>query len=64
MLLKENIYFFSDRQLFIAIGAKIRYWRLEQNLSQDKLAENSAVSTSTIKKIEAGNYQTGWRVCR
>lgn len=54
MLLKENVYFLSDSQLFAAIGAKVRYWRLEQNLSQDKLAENSAVSSSTVKKIEAG----------
>ena len=52
--MNENIFFLSDKQLFNAIGAKVRSWRLEQNLTQEKLAALSGVSCSTIKKIESG----------
>lgn len=52
--MEENIYFLSDKLLLESVGAKIKHWRVEQNITQENLASQSLVSLSTVKKLERG----------
>ncbi len=50
----ENIYVLADKTICSKIGEKIRANRLRQNITQQKLAEDSNVALSTLKRIECG----------
>lgn len=52
--MNENVYFLSDAHIFKAIGGKVRFWRLQQNLSQLELSRQAMVSLSTLQKLERG----------
>ena len=52
--MNENIYFLSDTQIFEAVGGKIRFWRLQQNMSQAELSKLAMISLSTLNKLERG----------
>ena len=53
--MNENIYILSDSEIEKRIGEKFRTLRLRQNETQLKMAEESQLSLSTIKKIEKGD---------
>ena len=53
--MNENIYILSDSEIEKRIGEKIRALRLRQNETQLRMAEESKLSLSTIKKIEKGD---------
>lgn len=54
----ENIYIISDAQIVKRIGNKIKAARLKRNITQQSLAEASAISLSSLKKIENGKIGT------
>lgn len=54
----ENIYIISDAQIVKRIGNKIKAVRLKRNITQQSLAEASAISLSSLKKIENGKIGT------
>lgn len=45
----------EDKDLFFNIGAKIKYLRNKQHLSQEKLAEMSDLSMTTVSTLENGH---------
>lgn len=51
----ENIYILSDSEIEKRIGEKFKALRLLQNDTQLRMAEDSQLSLSTIKKIEKGD---------
>lgn len=51
----ENIYILSDSEIEKRIGEKFKTLRLRQNETQLRMAEESQLSLSTIKKIEKGD---------
>ena len=53
--MNENIYILSDSEIEKRIGEKFKTLRLRQNETQLKMAEESKLSLSTIKKIEKGD---------
>lgn len=53
--MEENIYLTPDKAIIKEIGKKIAWWRLRQNISQAKLAEDSGISLSSVQKIERGD---------
>lgn len=48
----------SDAQIQKLIGGKVKAVRLRQNITQKDLADNAAISLSSVKKIEAGEINT------
>jgi transcriptional regulator with XRE-family HTH domain len=44
----------SDKAVLDELGARLARTRLEQNVSQEKLASDAGVSKSTIERIETG----------
>lgn len=63
----DNIYALTDSQIQKKTGEKIKATRLKQNITQEKLAEDSLVSRSSIKKFEAGeigSFDTLVRILR
>lgn len=50
----EDIYSLSDMMILSRIGERIKTTRLRQNVTQERLAEESNVSLSSVKKIEKG----------
>lgn len=50
----EDIYTLSDTQIQRRLGSRLRSARLQQNITQQSLANSSQVSLSSIKKIEGG----------
>ena len=54
----DNIYILTDTELRNRIAAKIKTVRLKQNMAQDELADKSAVSVSTIKRMEDGEIKS------
>ena len=47
-----------DHSLYVsAIGSKIRELREAASLTQEDLAHEANISTSTLSRIERGNYQ-------
>ena len=53
--MNENIYMLPDSEIYRLIGKRIRQLRLNQNITQMSLAEQSQISVSSVKKIETGN---------
>ena len=51
----EDIKWRSDSEIFAQIGQKIKEWRLESNMSQKQLAEESGLSQFTVQQMEYGN---------
>lgn len=51
----DDIYMLSDESLGQKIGLKIREWRLRQDITQQRLAEDAQVGLSTLKKMEGGS---------
>ncbi len=49
-----DIYSESDQQIARKLGQRIRSLRLHKNLTQQQLAEASALSLNSIKALEAG----------
>ena len=47
-------------KLKIVLGSNVRFFRLKNNLTQDKLAELCGVTVKAIQKIESG---TTWPEC-
>ena len=63
----DDIYTLSDTQLTKRIGEKLKAIRLRRNITQQSLAEASAISLSSVKKIEngeIGSFDTLLRVLR
>ncbi|MDE5882317.1 MAG: helix-turn-helix domain-containing protein [Muribaculaceae bacterium] len=63
----DNIYMLSDSEICRRIGKKIRTLRLQQNITQMSLAEQSQISVSSVKKIEngeIGSFDSMMRVLR
>ena len=52
--MNENVYILSDSEIEKRIGEKFRSLRLRQNETQLRMAEESQLSLSTVKKIEKG----------
>jgi putative transcriptional regulator len=44
----------SDKTVLTELGTRLARTRLEQNISQEKLAADAGVSKSTIERIETG----------
>ena len=49
----KYMYFENDTDLYRVIGANIKHYREQQNLTQVQLAEQAKISLSYISKIEA-----------
>ena len=47
------MHFSNDTDLYRVIGANIKYYREQANLTQVQLAEQAKISTSYLSKIEA-----------
>ena len=54
----ENIYMLSDTMILSKIGASLKNARLKQNITQQRLADETKVSLSSIKKMEAGEMRS------
>ncbi|MGN1240076.1 MAG: helix-turn-helix domain-containing protein [Paludibacteraceae bacterium] len=50
----DNVYMLTDTDIQLRLAEKIRTLRLQQNYSQQELAERSGVSVSTIIRTENG----------
>lgn len=50
----EDVYSLSDVVILSRIGGRIKSVRLKQNITQERLAEESGISLSSVKKIEKG----------
>lgn len=50
----DNVYMLTDTDIQLRLAEKIRTLRLQQNYSQQALAERSGVSVSTIIRTENG----------
>ena len=46
---------FENRDKFVALGLNIAYYRKQQGLTQDELAERADISRSHMSNIEAPN---------
>lgn len=46
---------FENRDKFVALGLNIAYYRKQQGLTQDELAERADISRSHMSSIEAPN---------
>lgn len=54
----EDIYMLADEVILNKIGKRLKAVRLKQNITQQRLAEESGVSLSTVKKIENGEMRS------
>lgn len=54
----EDIYLLADEMILSKIGQRLKALRLKQNITQQRLAEESGVSLSTVKKIENGEIRS------
>lgn len=52
----NDLYALSDAQIKRRIGERLSRERLKQNITQKSLAEDSAISISSVKNIESGNF--------
>lgn len=48
----------ADEMILRKIGGRLKEVRLKQNITQQRLAEESGVSLSTVKKIENGEIRS------
>ena len=49
-----NMHFMSDQEIEKEIGQRIKTLRLNRNITQQELSENTQLSLSPIKSIEKG----------
>ena len=49
---------FADEMILTKIGERLKTVRLKQNITQQRLAEDSGVSLSSVKKIENGEIRS------
>ena len=54
----ESVYMLADEMILHRIGERLKEVRLKQNITQQRLAEESEVSLSTVKKIENGEIRS------
>lgn len=54
----NNLYAYSDPALVSAIGNSLRRMRLNQNISQQQLADAAGLDRITISKLEHGRAAT------
>ena len=57
----------ADEMILNKIGERLKALRLKQNITQQRLAEDSSVSLSSVKKIEngeIGSFESLLRVLR
>ena len=48
----------ADEMILTKIGGRLKAVRLKQNITQQRLAEDSGVSLSSVKKIENGEIRS------
>ena len=63
----EDVYMLADEMILTKIGERLKAVRLKQNITQQRLAEDSSVSLSSVKKIEngeIGSFESLLRVLR
>ena len=48
----------ADEMILTKIGERLKAVRLKQNITQQRLAEDSGVSLSSVKKIENGEIRS------
>ena len=51
----EDIYALTDSAILVQIGQKLKEARIEQNISQKALADDSGLSTFSISQMENGH---------
>jgi len=54
----DDPYAKSDKAVLRTLGARVQTLRLEQNLSQDQVAEEAGVGRSTLVRLEGGQSIT------
>ena len=54
----EYVYMLADEMILTKIGERLKAVRLKQNITQQRLAEDSGVSLSSVKKIENGEIRS------
>lgn len=54
----EDVYMLADEMILTKIGIRLKAVRLKQNITQQRLAEDSGVSLSSVKKIENGEIRS------
>ncbi|MBP5340941.1 MAG: helix-turn-helix transcriptional regulator [Bacteroidales bacterium] len=54
----EDVYVLADEVILRKIGERLKAARLKQNITQQRLAEDSGVSLSSVKKIENGEIRS------
>ena len=54
----EDVYMLADEMILTKIGERLKAVRLKQNITQQRLAEDSGVSLSSVKKIENGEIRS------
>ena len=54
----EDMYMLADEIILHKIGEHLKAVRLKQNITQQRLAEDSGVSLSSVKKIENGQIRS------
>ena len=54
----EDIYMMADATILTKIGARLKYLRLKQNITQESLSEAANVSLSVVKKVEKGEIRS------
>ena len=54
----EDVYMLADEMILTKIGERLKAMRLKQNITQQRLAEDSGVSLSSVKKIENGEIRS------
>lgn len=50
----EDIYMLTDAAICTLLGEHLKGVRLQQNITQQRLADDAGVSLSTVKKMEKG----------
>lgn len=54
----ENLYMLSDTEIVKRISARLKEFRLKQNISRQDLADSAGVSVSSIVRIEDGEIKS------
>ena len=54
----------SDQAILAELGRRIARYRLNRNLTQEKLANQAGISLPTVQRIERGNSTQGTNLVR
>lgn len=54
----DNIYLLSDYDICKRIGARLKAARLRQDITREKLADDTRISVSSIARIEGGEIKS------